>query len=161
MAKQQIDTKTIVTIGAVGLGIYILYKPIKALFDTFGITQSETAQAVTTLQTSGAKSPFSPLYWRSIKRAHLLTMAQADAKAKAIFDSINYTAVKPDYNKILAIFKTLTYKTQVSFLAEQFQKLYKQDLLEYLRNGKSNFLVHNALSENQVQTILDLVSKLK
>ena len=39
MAKTQIDTKTIVTVGAVGLGIYILYKPIKALFDTFGITQ--------------------------------------------------------------------------------------------------------------------------
>ena len=161
MAKQQIDTKTILTVGAVGFGIYILYKPIKALFDTFGITQSETAQKVQELQTSGAKSPFSPLYWKSIKGAHLMPQAYATAKAKAIFDSINYTAVKPDYNKILAIFKTLTYKTQVSFLAQTFQTLYKQDLLEYLRNGKSNFLVHNALSENQVQTILDLVSKLK
>ena len=159
MAKQQIDTKTILTVGAVGFGIYILYKPIKALFDTFGITQSQTAQQIQQIQTSGAKSPFSPLYWRSIKNAHLLTMSLANAKAKAIFDSITYLG--NDYNRILAIFKTLTYKTQVSFLAEQFQKLYKQDLLEYLRNGKSNFLVHNALSENQVQTILDLVSKLK
>jgi hypothetical protein len=158
MAKK-IDTQTIVTIGAVGLGIYILYKPLKALFDTFGITQSATSQAVTTLQTSGEKSPFSPLYWRSVRGAHLLPIAQANAKAKAIFDSITYTG--NDYAKILAIFKTLTYKTQVSFLAQQFQALYKQDLLEYLRNGKSNFLVHNALSENQIQTILDLVGKMK
>jgi hypothetical protein len=158
MAKK-IDTQTIVTIGAVGLGIYILYKPIKALFDTFGITQSATSQAVTTLQTSGTKSPFSPLYWRTVRGAHLLPLAQANAKAQAIFESITYTG--NDYAKILAIFKTLTYKTQVSFLAQQFQSLYKQDLLEYLRNGKSNFLVHNALSENQIQTILDLVNKMK
>ena len=159
MAKQQIDTKTIVTIGAVGLGIYILYKPIKALFDTFGITQSATAEKVQTIQTSGSKSPFSPLYYKSFKRAVLMPVAQANAKAKAIFDSITYFG--NDYSKILAIFKTLNYKTQVSFLAQQFQALYKKDLLEYLRSGKSSRLVQNALSDNQVQTIIDLVNKLK
>jgi hypothetical protein len=158
MAKK-IDTQTILTVGAVGLGIYILYKPIKALFENLGITQSATSQAVTTLQTSGSKSPFSPLYWKGITGAHLIPVAQANAKAKAIFDAI--TLIGNDYSKILAIFKTITYKTQVSFLAQQFQSLYKQDLLEYLRNGKSNFLVHNALTENQIQTIIDLVNKLK
>lgn len=159
MAKTQIDTKTIVTVGAVGLGIYILYKPIKALFDTFGITQSQTSQAVTTLQTSGAKSPFSPLYWKSVRKAFLIPQANVTAKAKAIHDSINYLG--NDYARILAIFKTLTYKTQVSFLADKFAQMYKSDLLDYLRNGKSNFLIHNALSDNQVQTIIDLVNKLK
>lgn len=159
MAKTQIDTKTIVTFGAVGLGIYILYKPIKALFDTFGITQSATEQKVQTIQTSGSKSPFSPLYYKSFKRAVLMPVAQANAKAKAIFDSITYFG--NDYSKILAIFKTLNYKTQVSFLAQQFQALYKKDLLEYLRSGKSSRLVQNALSDTQVQTIIDLVNKLK
>ena len=158
MAKQ-IDQKTILTVGAVGLGIYILYKPIKALFDTFGITQSATEEKVQTIQASGSKSPFSPLYYKSFKKAILMPVAQANAKAKAIFDSITYFG--NDYSKILAIFKTLNYKTQVSFLAQQFQLLYKQDLLEYLRSGKSSRLVHNALSDNQVQTIIDLVGKLK
>jgi hypothetical protein len=159
MAKQQIDTKTIVTVGAVGLGIYILYKPIKALFDTFGITQSATEQKVQTIQTSGSKSPFSPLYYKSFKRAVLMPVAQANAKAKAIFDSITYFG--NDYSKILAIFKTLNYKTQVSFLAQQFQSLYKKDLLDYLKSGKSSRFIQNALSDNQVQTIIDLVNKLK
>jgi hypothetical protein len=159
MAKQQIDTKTIVTVGAVGLGIYILYKPIKALFDTFGITQSATEQKVQTIQTSGSKSPFSPLYYKSFKRAVLMPVAQANAKAKAIFDSITYFG--NDYSKILAIFKTLNYKTQVSFLAQQFQALYKKDLLDYLKSGKSSRFIQNALSDNQVQTIIDLVNKLK
>ena len=158
MAKQ-IDQKTILTIGAVGLAIYILYKPIKALFDTFGITQSATAEAIQQAQTSGSKSPFSPLYWRGITGAHLIPVAQANAKAKAIFNSITYFG--NDYSKILAIFKTLNYKTQVSFLAQQFQALYKKDLLEYLRSGKSSRLVQNALSENQIQTIIDFVNKLK
>lgn len=159
MAKTQIDTKTIVTVGAVGLGIYILYKPIKALFDTFGITQSATEEKVQTIQSSGSKSPFSPLYYKSFKRAVLMPVAQANAKAKAIFDSITYFG--NDYSKILAIFKTLNYKTQVSFLAQQFQALYKKDLLEYLKSGKSSRLVQNALSDTQVKTIIDLVSKLK
>lgn len=161
MAKTQIDTKTIVTVGAVGLGIYILYKPIKALFDTFGITQSQTEKEVEKIQTSGVKSPFSPLYYKSFKRAVLMPVAQANAKAKAIEESIGYLKMKPDYSKILAIFKTLFYKTQVSFLAQQFQTLYKQDLLDYLKNGKSNRFIQNALSDNQVQTIIDLVNKLK
>ena len=90
-----------------------------------------------------------------------MPVAQANAKAKAIEESIGYTKLKPDYSKILAIFKTLNYKTQVSFLAQQFQALYKKDLLEYLKSGKSNRLVQNALSDTQVQTIIDLVSKLK
>jgi len=158
MAKQD-NTKTILVVGAVGLGIYILYKPIKALFDTFGITQSKTEEQVQKLQTSGVKSPFSPLYYKGIKKAVLMPVAQANAKAKAIHDSITYLG--NDYAKILAIFKTLFFKTQVSFLAQQFQLLYKQDLLEYLKNGKSNFLVHNALKESQLQTIIELVNKLK
>lgn len=161
MAKTQIDTKTIVTVGAVGLGIYILYKPIKALFDTFGITQSATEEKVQTIQSSGSKSPFSPLYYKSFKRAVLMPVAQANAKAKAIEESIGYTKLKPDYSKILAIFKTLNYKTQVSFLAQQFQALYKKDLLDYLKSGKSSRFIQNALSDTQVQTIIDLVSKLK
>lgn len=160
MAKQ-IDQKTILTIGAVGLGIYILYKPIKAIFDTFGITQSQTSQAVQQQQTSGSKSPFSPLYWRSVKNARILTQSQAMAKAKAIEESIGYTKLKPDFSKILAIFKTLQYKTQVSFLSDKFAQMYKTDLLDYLKNGKSNFLVQNALNDNQVQTIIDFVNKLK
>ena len=98
MAKTQIDTKTIVTVGAVGLGIYILYKPIKALFDTFGITQSATEEKVQTIQASGSKSPFSPLYYKSFKRAVLMPVAQANAKAKAIEESIGYTKLKPDYS---------------------------------------------------------------
>ena len=158
MAKQD-NTKTILVVGAVGLGVYILYKPIKALFDTFGITQSKTQEQVQSLQTSGVKSPFSPLYYKGVRLAKLLTIAQANAKAKAIYDSITYLG--NDYAKILAIFKTLTYKTQVSFLAQQFQALYKQDLLEYLKSGKSNFLVQNALKEPQLQTIIELVNKLK
>jgi hypothetical protein len=158
MAKQ-IDQKTILTIGAVGLGIYILYKPIKAIFDTFGITQSQTSQAVQQQQTSGSKSPFSPLYWKSIKNAKILTQANSIAKAKGIHDSINWLG--NDYSRILAIFKTLSYKTQVSYLADKFAQMYKTDLLDYLKNGKSNFLVQNALNDNQVQTIIDFVNKLK
>lgn len=158
MAKQQFDTKTLLTVGAVGLGVYLLYKPIKKLFDTFGITESSTEQEVTQQQSAGVKSPFSPLYWRQFKKSHILTQVQAKAKAKAIRDS--FGAFGDNYVRILAVFKTLNYKTQVSYLAETFAKLYKADLLQALQSGRYNTF-WSGLSDKQLQTIIDLVNKLK
>jgi hypothetical protein len=158
MAKQ-LDTKTILTIGAVSLGAYILYKPFKALFETIGITKSETEKNITQQQSGGVKSPFSPLYWRQFKNARLIKQVNAQAKAKVIHEAITWTG--PKFDRILAIFKTLSYKTQVSFLADVFAKMYGVDLLDYLQNGKSNFLVHNALREDSLNTILQLVDKMK
>ena len=155
----QIKNKDIAIIAGIGLGAWILYKPFKALFDTLGITQSQTAQAVEQIQTQSVKSPFNPSYWKSFKKSILMPQYQADAKATAIHDAISFFG--PDYAKILSIFKTLAYKTQVSQLSEVFSKKYKTDLLEYLKNGKSNFLAHNALSESQLQTIISLVNNLK
>jgi hypothetical protein len=160
MAKTTgIKTESVLIVAGVGLLAWALYKPIRELFNTLGITKSQTEQSIQEAQSKGIKSPFSPLYWKQISKAHLLTIAQADAKAKAINDAIYNTG--NDFSKILAIFKTLQYKTQVSFLAYRFQLLYKQDLLEYLKNGHSNIFVHNALRENQLQTIIDFVNNLK
>ena len=155
----QLKEKDIAIIAGIGLGAWILYKPFKALFDTLGITQSQTAQAVEQIQTQAIKSPFNPSYWKSFPKAFLMTQVQADAKATAIYNSITYFG--NDFPKILAIFKTIGYKTQVSQLSEVFSKKFNIDLLEYLKNGKSNFLVHNALNETQLQTIISLVNNLK
>jgi hypothetical protein len=162
MAKYTgIKTESVLIIAGVGLLAWAVYKPLRELFNTFGITQSKVEQNVQKTQSSGIKSPFSPLYWKQFKNAHLITIAQADAKAKAIENSIGYFQNRPDFAKILAIFKTLQYKTQVSFLAQRFQALFKQDLLEYLKSGKSGRFIQNALSENQLQTLIDLVNNLK
>ena len=161
MAKSELKTESILIVAGVGLLVWAIYKPIRELFNTFGITQSKTEQSVQKTQSSGIKSPFSPLYWKQFRNAKLLTIANATAKAKAIEESIGYIQLKPDYNRILAIFKTLQYKTQVSFLAQRFQELFKTDLLEYLRTGKSNRLVQNALNNNQLKTIIDLVNNFK
>ena len=89
MAQKKIDTNTLLIIGAAGLGLYIVFKPIKALFDTFGITQSAASQAIQQQQTSGQKSPFSPLFWRSIRNAKLMQQKLATAKAK-VDEAITY-----------------------------------------------------------------------
>lgn len=157
MAKK-IDSTTVLVIGAVALGGFILYKPFKALFETLDITQSETEKEVKAQQVA-IKSPFNPNYWRQFKKAKLLTQAQAQAKATVLYNSITNTG--PKFDTILAIFKTLQYKTQVSFLSDVFARMYKRDLLDYLQNGKSNFLVHNALREDSLSTILGLVNNLK
>jgi hypothetical protein len=157
--KSELKLESVLIVAGVGLLAWAVYKPIRELFNTFGITQSQTEQSVQKQQTIGIKSPFSPLYWKQFKNAHLITIAQADAKANAINNSIYNTG--NDFSKILAIFKTLQYKTQVSFLALRFQQLFKKDLLDYLKTGHSNFFVHNALTDTQIQTIIDFVNNLK
>ena len=156
---RQISEKTIVTLGLVAVAGAIVYKPLKKIFETLGLAQSEAQQQLAQEQAGGQKSAFSPNYWRKFKKAKILTKAQADAKATKLYESITYTG--PKYDTILAIFKTLLYKTQVSYLAAYFAAKYKVDLLDYLQNGKSNFLVHNALRDDSLKTILDLVSNMK
>ena len=104
MAKSELKTESILIVAGVGLLVWAVYKPIRELFNTFGITQSKTEQSVQKTQSSGIKSPFSPLYWKQFRNAKLLTIAQADAKAKAIENSSGYVQLKPDFSKILAIF---------------------------------------------------------
>ena len=160
MGKQTgLKTESVLIVAGVGLLAWAVYKPIRELFNTFGITQSKVEQNVQQAQSIGIKSPFSPIYWTQFKNAKLIPIANADAKAKAIENAITWTG--PNFAYILAIFKTLTYKTQVSFLAQRFQLLYKKDLLDYLKSGKSTFFMQNALRDNQLQTIIDFVNNLK
>ena len=71
MAKTTgIKTESVLIVAGVGLLAWAVYKPIRELFNTFGITQSQTEQSVQKQQTIGIKSPFSPLYCKQFKNVY-------------------------------------------------------------------------------------------
>lgn len=155
-------TKQIFALSAIAVAIYLAVKPINKLFETFGINKSEGEKAYLTEQTTG--SPFSPNYWRNYRLTHgantqILTTTGANYLANIIYNSIGYLG--NDFQKIFGALKQLKYKTQLSFLAEIFQKRYNADLLTYLRNAKSNMLIHNALTDDQINQVVNFVNTLK
>jgi hypothetical protein len=136
------NQKELITIGAVVAGIVVIVLIGKKLADivagfggALGLTETEAdKKAAAAVAATENKDYFSPSY---LKRAPLgtkvvlLTSASANAKAKRIFDAIGI--LTDNENEIVGAFNDLSTKSQVSFLAQAFKNLYKQDLLNFLR----------------------------
>lgn len=80
-------------------------------------------------------NPWNTQYWREPfkngGKTFTLDIPEAKAKAKSIYDSLGFFTWD-DEAKVIAVFSALKYKSQVSFLADQFYKLYKLDLFNYI-----------------------------
>ena len=105
------------------------------------------------------KNYWTSRYWQDKSKTEgvqkILTKATAEEYAKRIYDALSWYPIFEDATKAEAVFKNLLYKTQVSFLSDTFQKLYKKDLL--------SFLIQELDSREQKENlnrILDFTSKL-
>lgn len=130
---------------AVLAGLYFVAKPLKALFEGLNVSQTaeerENQRNISRLEGAGVTSNYwSPRYYKELlqvasrqnRRVNLLTVASADALAKRIFQSVGTFRDNPAQG--LSAFKQLKHKSQVSFLAERFSKLYRTDLLGWLND---------------------------
>jgi hypothetical protein len=78
----------------------------------------------------------------------LLTKAQTDYRAKAIYDSVGFLYDKT--GEAVAQFKKCKYKTQVSQLCETFNNKYKQDCFSWMKNKFDR--------QDQIQDLAEIVS---
>lgn len=79
-----------------------------------------------------SSSPWSPDYYKSSPQgSHLITRAVANDLAKQIWDSVGtfYDDPESGYSAL----KQLSYKTQISWLADVFNMNYKRDLFSWLK----------------------------
>lgn len=112
-------------------------------------------------------TPFSPQYWRDMNRrfgeVYILTVANTNDFMSRIYNALNRFG-GDDEAAILAVFRSLRYKTQVSYLAEQFAKRYNQSLIDYLQNGPSRGIVipdaWRGLSLTEMNRIFNIVNSL-
>jgi hypothetical protein len=146
----------------VGVGIYLLWKPIQGLIsgagmltDTLGLTKSDNDELVQKLSVN-TSSAWSPQFYKNApKGSKLITKASAET----LCDKITAAAglfLYMDTGEALAIFKNLKTQSQVSFLADIFQQKENYDLLQYLDDG--NYKI--GLSDTGLKTITDYVSNL-
>lgn len=90
----------------------------------------DEAASMAALQTAGKEDYFNPNYYKKVNGAKILTVAAAQMLSKKIYDSKG--VFNDDEAQLYSAFQALTYKTQVSFLAEQFARIYNKSLYGYL-----------------------------
>lgn len=118
---------------------FLFYREIsrgfKNMFGSIGIGSTTTDDARETQIEKVADKVsdyFDPLWWQNKPGAKLLTVATAQSICKDIYNGIGYVYDTPE--QIISAFNRAGYKTQISWLAYQFDKLYKKDLYSYLNS---------------------------
>ena len=124
---QDINPNYLIIGGAAAILIFGAKSILKMLGFDSGQSEAATMQA---LQTAGKEDYFNPNYYKNKAGAKILTVAGAAMLAKKVYDSKGY--FNDDEAQLYSVFQSLTDKTQVSFLAEQFAKIYNKSLYGYL-----------------------------
>lgn len=173
MKKNEINT--VLLIGGIA-GAFLLFKGLKG-----GITSlfSSLAQSLNLAETETEKqsaqqyaiepqvNAWNPNYWKILrdknpgKRVQLMQMAVTNAIAQDCYDAVyKWLPIAPDGQKVLGAFSQIKTKSQVSWLAEQFYKKYKRDLLTYLDNGEPFFVGNTGLPDQSMKKLLTYVNSL-
>jgi hypothetical protein len=154
MAKQD-DSKILLY----GGGLLIVYFGIlRPILEKFGLATSQAEQQVINQQNlPNNKNAFSPVYWKTIPNAKLITRNATNGLCKRIYDAMGYFS--DDEPAVFSVFAQLKYKTQVSWLADVFQQNYKIDLLDFLKRGKGQ-LPQAGLNSDELQQIINIVNAL-
>jgi hypothetical protein len=156
------DKKTenlLIKVGIIGVAYFVILKPI---LNKLGITKSDIDRTIENQENKGNKeNPFSPLFYKSAPPKtimKLLTIATAESYAKQLYDAMGVFG--DDESKVYGVFRNLKTQSQLSFLAEIFQRKYKMDLLDYLKRGYSNINPASGLNNDEMNTVLSIVNKL-
>ncbi len=142
-----------------GGGLLIVYFGIlRPLLEKLGLATSQAEQQVINQQNlPNNKNPFSPVYWKSVPGAKLITRNSTNNLAKRIYDSMGFFS--DDEPQVFSVFSQMKYKTQVSWLSDIFQQNYKMDLLDFLKRGKGQ-LPQAGLNDTELQQIINIVNNL-
>ena len=153
---KQSDKDMILKIGIAAGAYFLVLRPI---LQKLGIAKTAADQTVEAQQTlPNDQNPFSPVFWkRGGASTMLLKVSEARALAKQIYDAMGYFS--DNEAGVFSAFRKLKTQSQVSFLAEQFQQVYKIDLLQYLSKGKG-VLPQAGLNNTELNQIISIVNNL-
>lgn len=173
MKKNEINT--VLLIGGIA-GAFLLFKGLKGgitslftgLAQSLNLAETETEkQTSTQFAVEPQVNAWNPNYWKILreknpsKQVQLMSIASADRISKDCYDSIyKWLPVAPDGQRVLGAFSKIKYKSQVSFLAEYFEKKYQRDLLTYLDNGEPFFVGNTGLPDQSMRKLLTYVNSL-
>lgn len=133
MAQQQSDPGSVFKWGLVVAGGYVVYTMLKK----FGLIPSAALTEAGNLNdTIELKDYTSPNFWKQAAPSGYQSMIFTTASTPALIDKLwdAHGFFNDCEECIPAVIKQVNYKTQYSWLADNFQKKYNQDLTAYLKN---------------------------
>lgn len=142
----QRDYSNYVIPATAALMLVLFGKKIMSSFSFFGGNEAEQ-QAVAQLQASNV---FSPNYWQGKSGVQLTTIDYAKQWCQNVYNAKG--TFNDDEAAVYGAFNALHYKTQVSWMAYNFYKIYGKDLYGYLQGF---------LSTGEMAQIAAIVNKLK
>ena len=147
------DNNKIILIGA-GAVALIYFGVLNPILQALGIKTTVANRELDTASTDPG-SPWSPAMYKRVQNARIMTR---DSAAKLASELYNSFGVFNDCEECaIAVFKKLSFRTQVSFLAETFAQIYGQDMLTFIRGGA---WPQDRLSDNDVKQLNDYIQKL-
>lgn len=143
------------------LGGIIAFTVIKKILESVGIWTSPEKKKLQSIAID-PNSFWTPTYWQNINPGgsgwtYALTEEQAQNLLSQIKSAFGLFTDSPE--KVMAAFRTLQTKANVSFLAWELQKTDGADLLELLRNG-GGILPWDGLSDSDTLAINDYINSL-
>jgi len=147
----KISTTDVLLIG----GGLLAFTAVKRILIAAGIAAGQGTQAASQLITD-PNSYFKPSYYKR-SGGSLIRRADAERYARQIHSA--FGIFQDDFNAIVAVFSRMPSKAAISFLADVFSQIYKEDLLTFLTNG-GGILPWDGLSDNQLKQLIALTNKL-
>jgi len=147
----KISTTDVLLIG----GGLLAFTAVKRILIAAGISAGQGTQAASQLITD-PNSYFKPSYYKRTGGS-LIRRADAERYARQIHSA--FGIFQDDFNAIVAVFNRMPSKAAISFLADVFSQIYKEDLLTFLTNG-GGLLPWDGLSDNQLKQLIALTNKL-
>jgi hypothetical protein len=158
-------TDLYIKIGVIVGAYFLILKPI---LEKLGIQSTPEEQEVKKRGEQAQISPlsaFSPTYYKTVKNAPLIKVAQAQQLASLLNKSVSGSLLGDDLGAIYNVFRRLQYKTQVSWIAKVYGDMYKRELINDLKNGAKDaaFLwnFRAGLNDQEMDVIYNIVKNLK
>lgn len=160
MAKQD-DSKLFLYAGGLAILYFGVIRPIlKKLGIQQTVEEAEATKAVQKIEnTPNISNPFSPVYWKKFagQKVHLFNNDTTNRFVKRLYDAMGYFT--DDESAVFSVFSQMKYKTQVSWISDNFNRTYKIDLFNFLKQGKGT-LPQAGLNELELQKIIKIVEAL-
>ncbi len=145
----------IVIVIIAALSLYFNKKNKEEQFQLLMQAVNESKGSIGSAEDLKTSDPFNPRYWKTVSNAKVITSAIVNDLVKFIWDAKAPSVKNPitdDEKGVLAKFRTLGYKTQVSYLAEKFLAAKSRDLYEYL---------NSFMSKDDMEALKNIVNGMK
>lgn len=147
---KDIITKAVIVIVIIVLGYLLVVRPVLKKFGVIKTAEDRAQEKQEATLSTSLNSPFSPRYYQGKSNVMLTTRTAAEQIAKTIYKAMGF--FNDNEEAVFGALRQLQYKTQLSWVADVFFQLYKEDMYQYIRNS---------LSDDEMKIVNQIAANLK